>query len=63
MDMCTCSALIQPFQIVRTGLPCDLSTLPIDFGTYPYVTSSNPTIGGVCTGTGIGAKYIKNVYG
>ena len=37
--------------------------LDIDFGTYPYVTSSNPTIGGVCTGTGIGAKYIKNVYG
>ena len=37
--------------------------LDIDFGTYPYVTSSNPTIGGVCTGTGIGARYIKNVYG
>ena len=37
--------------------------LDIDFGTYPYVTSSNPTIGGVSTGTGIGAKYIKNVYG
>ena len=27
----------------------------IDFGTYPYVTSSNSTIGGVCTGTGTGA--------
>ena len=37
--------------------------LDIDFGTYPYVTSSNPTIGGVCTGTGIGARYINNVYG
>lgn len=37
--------------------------LDIDFGTYPFVTSSNPTIGGVCTGTGIGARYIKNVYG
>ena len=37
--------------------------LDIDFGTYPYVTSSNPTVGGVCTGTGIGAKYIKKVYG
>lgn len=37
--------------------------LDIDFGSYPYVTSSNPTIGGVCTGTGIGARYIDGVYG
>lgn len=37
--------------------------LDIDFGSYPFVTSSNPTIGGVCTGTGIGAKYIDEVYG
>lgn len=37
--------------------------LDIDFGSYPYVTSSNPTIGGVSTGTGIGAKYIGEVYG
>lgn len=37
--------------------------LDIDFGSYPYVTSSNPTIGGVSTGTGIGAKYINDVYG
>ncbi len=37
--------------------------LDIDFGNYPFVTSSNPTIGGVCTGTGIGAKYIGEVYG
>ena len=37
--------------------------LDIDFGSYPYVTSSNPTIGGVMTGTGIGARYINEVYG
>ena len=37
--------------------------LDIDFGSYPYVTSSNPTIGSVSTGTGIGAKYINEVYG
>ena len=36
--------------------------LDIDFGTYPYVTSSSPTIGGVSTGTGIGSRYIDNVY-
>lgn len=27
--------------------------LDVDFGTYPYVTSSNTTVGGVCTGLGI----------
>lgn len=37
--------------------------LDIDFGSYPYVTSSNPTIGGVSTGTGIGSRYIGEVYG
>lgn len=37
--------------------------LDIDHGSYPYVTSSNPTIGGICTGAGIGARYIGNVYG
>lgn len=37
--------------------------LDIDFGSYPYVTSSNPTIGGVSTGTGIGSRYINEVYG
>lgn len=39
------------------------SLLDIDFGSYPYVTSSNPTVGGVSTGTGIGSKYINEVYG
>ena len=37
--------------------------LDIDFGSYPYVTSSNPSIGGVSTGTGIGSRYINEVYG
>ena len=37
--------------------------LDIDFGTYPFVTSSNPTIGGICTGSGLGAKDIGEVYG
>lgn len=27
--------------------------LDIDFGTYPYVTSSNPSVGSVCTGLGV----------
>jgi len=37
--------------------------LDIDFGSYPYVTSSNPTIGGILTGTGLSASDIGNVYG
>ncbi|KAI8609406.1 Adenylosuccinate synthetase [Chytriomyces sp. MP71] len=37
--------------------------LDIDFGTYPYVTSSNTGIGGVCTGLGLPPKKIGNVYG
>lgn len=39
------------------------SLLDIDFGSYPYVTSSNPSIGGFCTGSGISAKDIGEVYG
>lgn len=37
--------------------------LDLDFGTYPYVTSSNPIAGGVCTGAGIGPTYINEVFG
>ena len=37
--------------------------LDIDHGTYPYVTSSNSTIGGVCTGLGIGVDKIDEVFG
>lgn len=48
-------------KIVCEGAQATL--LDIDFGNYPYVTSSNPTIGGVCTGTGIGATQIGEVYG
>jgi adenylosuccinate synthase len=37
--------------------------LDIDHGTYPYVTSSNATIGGVCTGLGVGPRAIDGVIG
>ncbi|KAG8204725.1 ADE12, partial [Candida africana] len=37
--------------------------LDIDFGTYPYVTSSSTGIGGVLTGLGIPPRTIRNVYG
>lgn len=37
--------------------------LDIDQGTYPYVTSSNPSAGGVCIGSGVGPSKIKQVIG
>jgi len=37
--------------------------LDLDFGTYPFVTSSNPIAGGVCSGAGIGPTKIDNVLG
>lgn len=37
--------------------------LDVDHGTYPFVTSSNPTAGGACTGTGVGPTKINRVIG
>lgn len=37
--------------------------LDIDFGTYPYVTSSHPLSAGVCVGTGVGPMIISNIIG
>ena len=37
--------------------------LDVDHGTYPFVTSSNPTAGGACTGLGIGPTSISSVMG
>jgi adenylosuccinate synthase len=37
--------------------------LDVDHGTYPFVTSSNPTAGGACTGSGIGPTKINGVVG
>ncbi|MBN08971.1 MAG: adenylosuccinate synthase [Flavobacteriaceae bacterium] len=39
------------------------SLLDIDFGTYPYVTSSNTTAAGACTGLGIAPNKINDVFG
>ena len=39
------------------------SLLDIDFGTYPFVTSSNTTAAGACTGLGIAPGKIKEVFG
>ena len=37
--------------------------LDIDFGTYPYVTSSHPISAGACIGSGVGPKMITNIIG
>jgi len=37
--------------------------LDLDHGTYPFVTSSNPTAGGACVGSGVGPMYIERVVG
>jgi adenylosuccinate synthase len=37
--------------------------LDLDYGTYPFVTSSNTISGGVCTGLGVAPQKIKEVYG
>ncbi|MBI2988067.1 MAG: adenylosuccinate synthase [Deltaproteobacteria bacterium] len=37
--------------------------LDVDHGTYPYVTSSNTVIGGLCSGAGVGAKSIHHIIG
>lgn len=55
------NALEEDKKILCEGAQASL--LDIDFGSYPFVTSSNPSIGGICTGSGLGAKDIGEVYG
>uniref|UniRef100_A0A8C6V6T8 Adenylosuccinate synthetase n=1 Tax=Naja naja TaxID=35670 RepID=A0A8C6V6T8_NAJNA len=50
-----------PKKILVEGANATL--LDIDFGTYPFVTSSNCTVGGVCTGLGMPPQNVGEVYG
>nr|XP_023658177.1 adenylosuccinate synthetase isozyme 1 B isoform X2 [Paramormyrops kingsleyae] len=50
-----------PKKILVEG--ANAALLDIDFGTYPFVTSSNCTVGGVCTGLGIPPQNVGEVYG
>jgi adenylosuccinate synthase len=54
-------AIAQGKNILLEGAQAAL--LDIDFGTYPYVTSSSPTAGGACTGLGIPPTAIDHVIG
>jgi len=55
------SALQQGKRIMVEG--ANALMLDLDFGTYPYVTSSNTTVGGVCTGLGIPPQKIAKAIG
>ncbi len=54
-------ALKQGKQVLAEGAQGAL--LDVDFGTYPYVTSSHPTVGGCCTGLGVPPTAIHRVIG
>ena len=54
-------AISQNKKIIFEGAQGTL--LDIDHGTYPFVTSSNATAGGICTGLGISPKKIQNILG
>ncbi len=55
------SALKQKKNILAEGAQGAL--LDVDFGTYPFVTSSNPTSGGACTGLGVPPTSIHSIVG
>lgn len=55
------NALKNGKQVLAEGAQGTL--LDIDFGSYPFVTSSNTTTGGVCTGLGIAPQYVGKVFG
>ncbi len=55
------SALKEGKSILAEGAQGSL--LDIDFGTYPFVTSSNTTAAGACTGLGIAPNKVKDVFG
>mgnify|MGYP001188084689 FL=1 len=55
------SSLISGKKVLAEGAQGSL--LDIDFGTYPFVTSSNTTVSGACSGLGIAPNKIKNVIG
>ena len=63
-----CDTTTAVHEIIRAGgrvivEGANAAMLDIDFGTYPYVTSSNCTVGAVCTGMGIPPTLINRVHG
>jgi adenylosuccinate synthase len=56
-----CRALADGKRVLAEGAQGSL--LDVDFGTYPYVTSSHPNVGGCCTGLGVPPTAIDRVIG
>ncbi len=56
-----CNALKEGQRVLAEGAQGSL--LDVDFGTYPFVTSSHPTVGGCCTGLGVPPMEIDRVIG
>ncbi|PSQ66192.1 MAG: adenylosuccinate synthase [Bacteroidetes bacterium QH_6_64_77] len=56
-----CNALDDGARVLAEGAQGSL--LDVDFGSYPYVTSSHPTAGGCCTGLGVSPTEIDRVLG
>lgn len=54
-------AIAQNKKIMAEG--ANALMLDIDFGTYPFVTSSNPSIGSICTGLGVPPQAIETCVG
>jgi adenylosuccinate synthase len=61
VSVLTEKAYLEGREILFEGAQATL--LDIDYGTYPYVTSSHPIAAGVCIGTGVGPTVIDRVYG
>jgi len=64
----TCDTILLTNQKYKEGKKilvegANATMLDIDFGTYPYVTSSNPSIGSVLTGLGVSPKKLGGIYG
>ena len=55
------SALKRGENVLMEGAQATM--LDIDFGTYPYVTSSSPTAGGACLGSGVSPVQVKEILG
>lgn len=61
VSVIVCNANKEGKTIMFEGAQATL--LDIDFGTYPYVTSSHPLSAGVCVGTGVGPMMISDIIG
>ncbi len=54
-------ALAEKKDVLFEGAQANM--LDIDYGSYPYVTSSSPTSGGVVSGAGVSPRFLKNIIG